>query len=58
MVYRSERYNNEIKNGAKLSVRESQVTVIKNEGQIADIFNSCMYTLTTTNPLILSTLKG
>ena len=34
MVYRFERYQNEIKNGAKLTVREGQVAVLINEGQI------------------------
>ena len=58
MVYRFERYQNEIKNGAKLNVRESQVAVFINEGQLADIFNPGMYTLTTENLPILATLKG
>ncbi len=58
MVYRFERYNNEIKNGAKLTVRESQVAIFINEGQIADIFNPGMYSLSTSNLPILSTLKG
>lgn len=58
MVYRFERYQNEIKNGAKLTVRESQVAVFINEGQIADIFTPGMYTLNTENLPILSTLKG
>lgn len=58
MAYRFERYNNEIKNGAKLTVRESQVAVFINEGQIADVFKPGMYTLTTSNLPILSTLKG
>ncbi|MCB0762782.1 MAG: SPFH domain-containing protein [Flavobacteriales bacterium] len=58
MVYRFERYQNEIKNGAKLTVRESQVAVFVNEGQIADIFEPGMYTLDTQNLPILATLKG
>jgi len=56
MVYRFERYQNEIKNGAKLTVRESQVAVFINEGQIADVFQPGMYTLTTENLPILATL--
>ncbi len=32
MVWRFERHNNEIKNGAKLTVRESQTAVFVNEG--------------------------
>ncbi|HEX2969265.1 MAG TPA: SPFH domain-containing protein [Bacteroidales bacterium] len=58
MVHRFERYQNEIKNGAKLTVRESQVAVFINEGQIADIFQPGLYTLTTENLPILTTLKG
>lgn len=58
MVYRFERYNNEIKNGAQLTVRESQVAVFINEGTLADIFPPGMYTLSTQNLPILSTLKG
>jgi len=58
MVYRFERYGNQIKNGAQLTVRESQVAVFVNEGQIADVFTPGMYTLTTENMPIMSTLKG
>lgn len=58
IVYRFERYQNEIKMGAKLTVRESQVAVFINEGQIADVFQPGMYTLSTQNMPILSTLKG
>ena len=58
IVYRFERYQNEIKNGAKLTVRQGQAAVFVNEGQIADVFQPGMYTLTTENLPILSTLKG
>ena len=58
IVYRFPRYQNEIKMGAKLTVRESQVAVFINEGQIADIFQPGMYTLSTQNMPILATLKG
>lgn len=58
MVWRFPRYQNEIKNGAKLTVRESQVAVFVNEGQLADVFQPGMYDLTTQNLPILSTLKG
>ncbi len=58
IVYRFERYQNEIKMGAKLTVRESQVAVFVNEGQIADVFQPGMYTLSTENMPIMSTLKG
>ncbi|MGL5891630.1 MAG: SPFH domain-containing protein, partial [Bacteroidia bacterium] len=58
IVWRFPRHQNEIKNGAKLTVRESQVAVFVNEGQIADAFMPGMYELTTQNMPILSTLKG
>jgi len=58
MVFRFERYGNEIKNGAKLTVRESQVAVFVNEGQLADVFPPGMYTLSTQNLPVMSTLKG
>ncbi len=58
MVYRFERYGNQIKNGAQLTVRESQVAVFINEGQLADVFAPGRYELTTQNLPILSTLKG
>ncbi|HBS88556.1 MAG: antifreeze protein [Bacteroidetes bacterium GWF2_38_335] len=58
LVHRFERYKNQIKNGAKLTVRESQVAVFINEGQLADVFEPGMYSLTTENLPILSTLKG
>jgi membrane protease subunit (stomatin/prohibitin family) len=58
MVWRHPRYQNEIKMGAKLTVRESQVAVFVNEGQMADEFKPGMYTLQTQNMPIMSTLKG
>lgn len=58
MVYRFQRHNNEIKMGAKLTVREGQIAVFVNQGQIADVFEPGMYTLQTENMPILSTLRG
>lgn len=58
MVYRFERYQNEIKYGAKLTVRESQVAVFVNEGEIADVFEPGLYELNTENLPILTTLKS
>ncbi|MEV8512282.1 SPFH domain-containing protein [Dactylosporangium sp. NPDC051484] len=58
IVWRFPRYQNEIKMGAKLVVRESQVAVFVNEGQIADVFVPGTHTLQTQNLPILSTLKG
>ncbi len=58
LVHRFERHDNEIKNNAKLIVRESQVAVFVNEGKFADVFTPGTYTLSTQNLPILSTLKG
>jgi membrane protease subunit (stomatin/prohibitin family) len=58
ICHRFERYQNEIKNGAKLIVREGQTAVLINEGQLADVFTPGTYTLSTQNLPILSTLKG
>jgi len=58
MVYRFYRPENEIMNGAKLIVRESQVAVLVNQGQLADVFLPGMHTLATANLPILSKLQG
>lgn len=58
LCYRFPRYQNEIKNGAKLTVREGQTAVFVSEGQIADVFSPGMHTLETKNLPILSTIKG
>jgi len=58
LIHRFERYGNEIKNGAQLIVRESQIAVFVYEGQIGDIFKPGRYQLTTNNIPILTTLKG
>jgi len=55
MVYRFERYGNEIKYGAMLTVRESQVAILINEGRIADLFEPGLYKLETNNMTILTT---
>ncbi len=48
----------EIKNGAKLTVRDSQVALFLNEGQLADVFKPGLHELSTENIPILSRLKG
>lgn len=58
IVWKFPRYQNEIKMNAKLTVRESQVALFINEGKLADVFQPGMYTLTTQNMPLLSTLKG
>ena len=50
--------NNEIKMGAQLTVREGQIAIFVNEGQLADIFNPGRYELQTSNMPILTSLKA
>ena len=57
MVYRFNREGNEIKYGAKLTVRESQIAVFVNEGIIADILTPGIYELETKNIPILTNLQ-
>jgi membrane protease subunit (stomatin/prohibitin family) len=59
MVWRFPRHDNEIKNGAKLIVRESQVAAFVSEGTLTDLFQfPGTYTLSTQNLPILAKLKG
>lgn len=58
MIYRFERYGNEIKYGAKLTVRESQVAILVNEGKAADYFEPGMYELETSNMPVMTTLES
>jgi membrane protease subunit (stomatin/prohibitin family) len=58
LSYRFERYQNEIKYGAKLVVREGQVAAFINEGKLADVFKPGTYELTTQNLPVLATLRG
>ncbi|HTB05576.1 MAG TPA: SPFH domain-containing protein [Bacteroidia bacterium] len=58
LVWRFPRWQNEIKNGAKLVVRQAQAAVFVNEGKIADVYQPGTYTLETNNMPILTTLRG
>lgn len=58
LAWRFPRYQNEIKNGAKLIVREGQAAVFVSGGKLADVFGPGTYTLTTQNLPILSTILG
>ena len=58
LVWRFPDQDHEIKMGAKLTVREGQTAVFVNEGQIADVFQPGLYTLTTQNMPILTTLRS
>jgi membrane protease subunit (stomatin/prohibitin family) len=58
IAYRFQRHNNEIKMGAKLTVRPGQLAVFVNEGQVADVFQPGLYELTTQNLPIMTTLQS
>ena len=58
LSYRFTRHKNEIKNGAKLVVREGQAAGFVKEGQLADVKLPGLYTLDTKNMPILSTVLG
>lgn len=57
-VWKFPRYQNEIKMGAQLTVREGQVAVFMNEGVIADVFSAGLYELNTQNMPIMTTLSS
>ena len=56
LLYRFPVYQQEIKNGAQLIVRESQTAVFVFEGQVADVFTPGRYTIEGGNTPILSKL--
>ena len=56
LLYRFPVYQQEIKNGAQLIVRESQAAVFVFEGQVADVFTPGRYTVDGGNTPILSKL--
>ena len=58
LAWRFPRYNNEIKNGAQLIVREGQQAVFVYRGQLADRFQPGHYQLTTEALPLLATLQG
>jgi membrane protease subunit (stomatin/prohibitin family) len=58
LVYRFPVANQEIKMGAQLIVRESQVAIFVNEGQIADVFGPGHTTLSTQNMPVMTMLRS
>lgn len=58
LVWRFPVVGQEIKNGAKLVVREGQSALLVSEGKLADSFGPGTYTLSTQNLPVLSTLRG
>ena len=57
LVWRFERYGNNIMMGAKLTVREGQAAVFIHEGQMADIFEPGLYELQTNNMPLMTALQ-
>ena len=58
MVHRYDMNGKEIMMGAQLTVRESQIAVFVNEGQLADVYQPGRYELTTQNMPIMTALKS
>ena len=58
MVYQFPVENKEIKMGAQLTVRESQMAIFVDEGQLTDVFTPGRYTLDTQNLPVLTKLKS
>ncbi len=58
IIWKFQDKGNNIKNGAKLTVRESQVAVLMNEGEFGDVYNPGLHTLTTSNMPVITTLKS
>jgi membrane protease subunit (stomatin/prohibitin family) len=58
MVWRFDRPNDEIKNGAQLIVRPGQVAVFVDQGKVADVFQGGRHELSTENLPVLSRLRG
>jgi membrane protease subunit (stomatin/prohibitin family) len=58
LAYRYPMQDMEIQNGAKLTVRESQMAAFVNEGRMADVFGPGLYTLNTQTLPILTNLMN
>ena len=58
MVHKYDMNGKEIMMGAQLTVRESQVAIFVNEGQLADVFMPGRYELSTSNMPIMTALKA
>jgi membrane protease subunit (stomatin/prohibitin family) len=58
LAWRFPMYDMEIQNGAMLTVRESQIAMIVNEGKVADVFGPGLHKLTTQNIPLLTSLKN
>jgi membrane protease subunit (stomatin/prohibitin family) len=58
LAWRYPMADREIQNGGQLTVRESQLAMFVNEGEVADVFEPGLHTLNTKNLPLLTTLKN
>jgi len=58
VIYKFQDKGNKIKNGAQLTVRESQLAIMMNEGEFGDIYIPGRHELTTANMPVTTTLKS
>ena len=58
LSFRYPMQDQEIQTGGKLTVRDGQLALFVNEGQVADLFGPGLHTLTTQNLPILTNLKN
>lgn len=58
LMWKYEDAGKEIKNGAALTVRESQQAMILSQGELADVFGPGLHKLTTDNTPILTNLRN
>ena len=58
LAWRYPMLDQEIQNGGKLTVRESEMAIFVDQGKIADVFGPGLYTLNTQNLPLLTDLKN
>ena len=58
LAFKYPMHDNEIQNGAQLTVRETQAAMFANEGQIADLFGPGLHSITTKNLPMLTDVKN
>jgi len=58
VIYKFPDRENNLKNGAQLVVRESQVAIFMDQGRIADVYGPGRHVLSTENMPVLTTLRG
>lgn len=58
IIYKFPDEDKEVKMGAQLTVRESQVAILINEGKLADVYQPGRYELTTRNMPLMTSLRS